>query len=195
MTNYQKVYAGISKTAWGYFFVYFDFKINNISLLPSFVGYLLFLTAINYLKDEERELSLLRTMGTILALWHGMEWIASWVNFDFDGAWQFADIIICIVNLYFHFQLLTNFASIAKKYQPEGYTYDAKLLLCRTIQTITLTVIEIILCFYPLLSEMWVVITFFMFVVFIFMGVCLMKVLFNLRNCLSNNIERQQVIH
>lgn len=28
MTNYQRLYDGIGRAAWGYFFIYFDFNIS-----------------------------------------------------------------------------------------------------------------------------------------------------------------------
>ena len=185
--DYQKLYSGISKAAWGYFFLYFNLNFNNVSILPSFVGYLLFLSAINLLKDEERELSLLRTLAVIMALWTGVEWLASFVGLNLEGMWQFIDIIISLVNLYFHFQFLTNLASIAAKYQPEGYELDAKLLRYRTLQTIMLTAIEVVLCFQPWLSEAWTVISVCMVIVYVIAGICLMKALFDLRKCLPTN--------
>ena len=51
MTDCQKLFSGISKAAWGYFFLYFNININNVSILPGFVGYLLFLSAIRLLKE------------------------------------------------------------------------------------------------------------------------------------------------
>ena len=33
MTAYQKLYTGIGRAAWGYFFIYFDFNINTVSIL------------------------------------------------------------------------------------------------------------------------------------------------------------------
>ena len=50
MTDYQKLYDGISRAAWGYFFVYFD--LNIVDILPDFVGYILFLYAINLLQGS-----------------------------------------------------------------------------------------------------------------------------------------------
>lgn len=187
MTNHQKLYSGISKAAWGYFFLYFNINFNNVSILPSFVGYLLFLSAINLLKDEERELSLLHTLAVIMALWTGVEWLASFVGLNLEGMWQFIDIIISLVNLYFHFQFLTNLASIAAKYQPEGYELDAKLLRYRTLQTVMLTAIEVIIRFQPWLSEAWTVISICMLIVYLIAGICLMKALFDLRKCLPTN--------
>ena len=184
MTDYRKLYDGISKAAWGYFFIYFNININTVSILPSFVGYLLFLSAINYLKDEERELGLLHTLGVILALWHGAEWVMSWLGVSLDGAWQFIYIIISLVNLYFHFQLLTNLASIATKYQPEGYEQDAKLLRYRTLQTVMLTAITIVTELHPWLSDAWIYISIVMLIVYLIAGICLMKALFDLRKCL-----------
>lgn len=187
MTDYQKIYSGISKAAWGYFFLYFNINFNNVSILPSFVGYLLFLSAINLLKDEERELSLLHTLAVIMALWTGVEWLASFVGLNLEGMWQFIDIIISLVNLYFHFQFLTNLASIAAKYQSEGYELDAKLLRYRTLQTVMLTAIEVIIRFQPWLSEAWTVISICMLIVYLIAGICLMKALFDLRKCLPTN--------
>lgn len=190
MTDYQKLYDGISRVAWGYFFIYLDIKIGSVSLLPAFVGYLLFLSAINYLKDEERELSLLYTLGIILTVWHGIAWLASWVSFNFDGgAWQFIYIIINLVNLYFHFQLLTNLASIAAKYQPEDYGQDAKLLRYRTLQTVMLTAITIITQLRPWMAGAWLYISVVMLIVYIIVCICLMKALFELRKCLPTGEE------
>lgn len=189
MTDYRKLYDGISKAAWGYFFCYFNINFNNVSILPTFIGYILFLSAINYLKDEERELSLLHTMGVILALWHGAEWIMSWIGIDLDGAWQFVDIIISLVNLYFHFQFLTNLAAIAAKYQPESSGYDAKLLRYRTLLTVMLTAIEIIIGLHTWLSEVWTHISAIMLIAYLVAGICLMKALFDLRKCLPTGEE------
>ncbi|MBQ8358520.1 MAG: hypothetical protein IJX37_01210 [Oscillospiraceae bacterium] len=187
MTDYQKLYDGISRATWGYFFIYFNFNINTVSILPTFVGYFLFFAAINDLQDEEPELSLLRTLGVILALWHGAQWVVSWVGVDLDGVWHFVDVTISLVNLYFHFQLLTNLASIAAKHQPPGYAQDAKLLRYRTLQTVMLTAISIISYLYPWLSQVWAVISTAMTIVYIIAGICLMKALFDLRKSLPNN--------
>lgn len=184
MTDFKKLYDGISRAAWGYFFIYLDININSVSLLPSFVGYLLFLSAIGKLEDEERELSLLRTPGVILVLWHLAEWLLSWGSFELDGAWQFIDIIVSLVNLYFHFQLLTNLAAVAARYQPDGMELDTKLLRYRTGQTVLLTAITVITRFYPILSELWAVISVVMLIVYFILSICLMKTLFSLRKCL-----------
>ena len=187
MTDYQKLYSGIGRAAWGYFFIYFDFNIATVSLLPSFIGYLLFLSAINCLCDEERELNLLRTLVGILALWHGASWLASWVSIDLDGMLQVVDIIIGAVNIYFHFQLLTNLASIAAKYQPEDYESDEKLLRYRTLQTIMLTAVILLNYLAKWLDGFGIFVSISMMIVYLIAGIFLMKALFDLRRCLPTD--------
>lgn len=191
MTDYTRLYDGISKAAWGYFFIYFNFNINTVSLLPSFVGYLLFLSAINDLSEEERELSLLRTFGIILSLWHGADWLASFAALDIDGALQIIDIIVSLANIYFHFQLLTNLASIASKHQPEGYELDVRLLRYRTLQTVMLTAIIILTHLTMWISEYVTLISVCMMIVYLIAGILLMKALFDLRRCLPDDSEQQ----
>ena len=144
MTDRTKIYNGILKVIWGYFFLYFDFFINigngKISLIPKFVGFILFLKAIDLLKDIERELSLLKPLGIILGVWQVIEWLANCVGYSFDGKLQFINLIIGLLNLYFHFQFITNLASIATKHQKEGCDYDKKLLKYRTIEVIVQSV-------------------------------------------------------
>lgn len=144
MTDYQKIYDGISKAIWGYFFLYFDINLGTISILPSFVGYILFLKAIDLLEEEERELSLLKTLGLILVAWNVIEWLAKCVGYSFNDKWQFITLIAALINMYFHFQFLTNIANIAIRHQNESCEYDRKLMTCRTIQTIMLTVLIIV---------------------------------------------------
>lgn len=184
MTDYKNLYDGISKVAWGYFFLYFNININNVSILPSFIGYILFLSAINNLRNEERDLALLRTLGILLAFWHVAEWVAGGGGVDLDGSSQFIDIIVCLMNLYFHFQLITNLASLAAKYQPDGMEQDAKLLRYRTLQTVMLTGIMSLTILEPWFAEAWVYISLILSFVYLIAGICLMKALFDLRRCL-----------
>ena len=171
-------------------FIYFDFNINTVSILPSFIGYLLFLSAINYLCDEERELNLLRTLVIILTVRHITSWLASWVSLDLDGMLHVVDIIIGVVNIYFHFQLLTNLASIATKYQSEDYELDKKLLRYRTLQTIMLTAVIIIGYLSKWLPELVTLVSIGMIIVYLIAGILLMKALFDLRRCLPIDLTR-----
>lgn len=185
MTDYPKLYTGIGRAAWGYFFIYFDINLNTVSILPSFIGYLLFLSAINHLCDEERELNLLRTLGIILTVWHIASWFASFGAIKLDGMLPAVDIIIGVVNIYFHFQLLTNLASIAAKYQSEDHEFDAKLLRYRTMQTVMLTAVIILGYLAKWQTELVTVISVGMIIVYLIVAVLLMKALFDLRRDIS----------
>ena len=183
MTAYEKRYHGLDRAAWGYFFLYFNINIGNVSLLPTFVGYLLFLSAIGLMEAGERELSLLRPLAMLLATWHGLDWFLSFFGKDLYGL-QFIDLIRDAVNLYFHFQLLTNLASIAARHQPEECEFDWKLLKYRTLQTLMITAIWILTYFDHWFGDYWGLISGGMGVVYVIAGVCLMRAIFGLRRSL-----------
>ena len=184
VTDYQRLYSGISKAAWGYVFLYFNININEVSLLPSFIGYLLFLAAIRALEGEERELSLLKTFCVILAVWNAAVWISDWGFGDLEGRWPFADLLISLINIYFQFQFVTNLASIAEKYRTEDDDLHEKMLKYRTWQTIILTVVTISTTLVPSASEIWKYLSFGMAILYLILVVCLMKALFDLRACI-----------
>ncbi len=186
MTDYTKVYNGISKVIWGYFFLCFDINLGTISILPSFIGYILFSNAINLLKEEERELSLLKTFVSILTVWNLFEWVAKCVGYSFNSKWQFITLISGLLNMYFHFQFLTNIASIATKHQQENCTYDKSLLLCRTVQTLMLTVFLVVtnLSFIP--EEVLIYPTLVLAIVYIIVCVYIMATLNGLRKHLKS---------
>ena len=63
----RDIYSGLSNAAWGYFFLHFDFNLNNVSIFPRFVGWLLLLSACKKLSGERRDLALLRPLAVLLA--------------------------------------------------------------------------------------------------------------------------------
>lgn len=136
------IYTHISQIAWGYLWIYLNIHLGSINILPAFVGYFLLWQAIDALKDKEQEMQLLRPLVFILIGWHGMQWILSWKGFNL-GEWStFLSLIIFMIDLYFHFQFLTNLASIAARYADGDY--NEKLLRYRTIITILNTIIAVI---------------------------------------------------
>lgn len=188
MTDYQKLYNGISRAAWGYFFVYFDLNLGMVDILPDFVGYILFLSAINLLKDEERELSLLKPLGIIMTVWTVIVWLGSFHNLQIEGMWQAADLLIFLVNLYFQFQFITNMASIAAGHQAYGYELDVKLLKYRTVQTLMLTGIQLFTYLQPWLPDaVWIPGSFCMMIAFVVACIMIMRALFSLRKALPVN--------
>lgn len=187
MTNIKKMRSGIFRIAWGYIFIYFNININAVSLLPAFVGYGLFLSAIGLLQDEERELSLLRPLVGILLVWNAADWVLSWMGSEIIETWFLLDLLTGLINLYFQFQFLTNLASIAAKYQQPGRDCDTKLLTYRTWQTIMLTIVMLIGILHPWLSEIWGYVSIGIGIVYILFGICLIKTLFELANALRTD--------
>ncbi len=190
MTDYTKVYNGISKVIWGYFFLYFNINLGTISILPSFVGFIFFSGAIDLLKGEERELSLLKSLGIILGIWEGIKWLANCIGYNFGEKWEFVTLIMGLLNLYFHFQLITNLASIAAKHQQEGCMYDKKLLKYRTIQTIMLTIFLVITNLSSLFNEIWTYISVILGICYIIICLYIMVTL----NELKKHLQTENII-
>lgn len=139
MREPNQMYSGLSNAAWGYFFVTFDFSLNNVSILPRFVGYLLLLSAIGKLSDFRRDLALLRPLCMLLVCCSLGDWLLSWVGWDIDGMIPFLDLVVTVATLYFHFQFLTDLAALAEGVQPEDDNLAAKLRSYRTAYTLLFT--------------------------------------------------------
>ena len=179
MVERKQLYDGISRAAWGYFFLYFDINLGAVSVLPRFVGWLLFLSAIEKLKEERRDLTLLRPLGILLMLWSGADWLASWAGGDVDGLFLPLDLVMTVAQMYFHFQFLTDCAALAEPYSYAGI--ERRLLRWRTIQTVLLTVMGILIEVRDWLEELSDYILAASAVVYIVVGLCLMAALFALR--------------
>ena len=147
MTDYERLYTGLSHAAWGYFLLHFNFNLNvdstSINILPSFAGALLLLSAVDKLSAERRDLKLLRPLCMILAAWHLAEWVLALNGSSLSGKLLFLDLIFTVVLLYFHFQFLTDMAAIAEKYQPEGETLNRRILRRRTVLLVLATIADV----------------------------------------------------
>lgn len=181
MTDRQTLYDALSKAAWGYFFLYFDINLGTISILPSFVGFLLFLSAIKLLKEERRDLELLRPLGTLLAAWHGIDWLFSCFGTTLDGRFPILDLIISLAAVYFHFQMLTDYAALAAQHQQPEQDLDRRLLKWRTRQTLLLTAMS--LCAHPLrfLTDLWEPTLMVLALAGFITSLCIMFTLFDIR--------------
>jgi len=144
MNSSSRIYRGISKAAWGYLLVYFDISFNGISILPDFVGWLFFLSAIECLSEESPELRLLRPFGILLVIWSLIQWTCTVLAIPTVTVSQVLMLPVSLAELYFHFQFLTNLSSVAADRQPEGTQYHNHLLVCRTVQTVALTVTTLV---------------------------------------------------
>ena len=144
MTDRETMYNGLSHAAWGYFFLNFDFNLNNVSILPQFVGYILFYLAIKKLAGERRDLLLLRPLCVLLAAWGGVDWLLSWGGADLDGKVLFLDLLVAAAGLYFQFQFLSDLAALAETYRPsEDNDLGVRLRRRRSVYIVLVTVISL----------------------------------------------------
>lgn len=138
------MYRGLSHAAWGYFFLNFDFNLNNVSVLPAFAGYVLFFLAIEKLSGERRDLRLLRPLSVLLAAWSAADWLLSWDGGDIYGHVLFLDLLIAAAGLYFQFQLFTDLAALAEAYRPsEDNDLADRLRRRRTAYIVLVTAIDL----------------------------------------------------
>ena len=137
--DYERLYRGVSHAAWAYIFLYLDINLNTLNILPDFVCYLLLWSAISCLEGEERDLRLLRPLCLLLGVWAGLEWAVALLGWSLEGRLLPWDLLLAVAGLYFHFQLFTDFAHLAERYQGEGETLDRRLLRLRTVQALLQT--------------------------------------------------------
>lgn len=175
MNESKKAAYAVKLIAVGYLFMYLNVNLLTIDVLPDFVCYILILKALPYLAEDEPSALLLRPLGIILLIWQTLQWLFG--IFSFSAELYGLGIIISIINLYFHFQLLTNIAHIAEKYDcPQ----KRKLLVLRTVQTLLLTVMAI-----PVPWNTYLPVTIAILVVQLIIAFWICAVLFSLKNSLN----------
>ena len=115
MTDRQRNYTAISRAAWGSVFCRISINLGMVDILPSFVGYLLLLSSIKLLMQEEQDVALLRPFGCFLAVWSGLDWLSTALGVSPSVQFPLLGLMIALVNIYFHFQFLTNLAAFAER--------------------------------------------------------------------------------
>lgn len=184
MTDRKTLYRGASCAAWGCFFEYFDLTINGFSILPAFVGYLLFLRCIRLLKEERRDLALLQPLGLLLVGWNLLDWLCSLTGYSLESGpdiLQVVGLVVSLISLYFHFQLITDLAAIAARYQGPDDALDARLLRWRTWQTVFLTIVILMMDLPLTHNDWWDGLMLFMGAAGLITGLCVMMALFAMR--------------
>lgn len=183
MTDRKTLYDGLSRAAWGYLFLYLDFTLNNISLLPRFVGWLLFLAAIEKLKEARRDLALLRPLGAAMAIWTALDWAVSWTGAEVDGRFLLPDLLAAVAELYFHFQFLTDMAALAEAHHPDGPVLSRRIRLCRTAQAVLVTLFSLASYLPARLSGAAVGVPLSLLAIaYCVLGICLTAFMFTLRS-------------
>lgn len=128
---------------------------------------------------EEKSIALLKPFGIILLIWKVVYW--SLDLFLLRYSLVFITLITGIIEIYFHFQALTNIASIAKKYQIQMSNIDKKLLKLRTVQTATLTIITCAGTFKNILAEILQYVSIVLLIITLAVSISIMVVMFSFR--------------
>ncbi len=132
----------VGRILWGYVFIYLDINLGRLNILPDALGYLLILQALASLKEIRPSAGLLKTPGTVIAVWEAGRWILSLAGAELDGPalLQAAGYLIGVLSLYFHFQLLGDLAGIAAEH---GYEQSVAgpLRRLRNTRTVLMTLL------------------------------------------------------
>lgn len=139
MTDWDRLCRGTTCAAWAYFFLYFNVNLGTLNILPDFACYVLLWQAIACLEGEERDLRLLRPLCLLLGVWAGLEWAVALLGWSLEGRLLPWDLLLAVAGLYFHFQLFTDLAAMAARWQAEGQGLDRRLLRLRTALTLLIT--------------------------------------------------------
>ncbi len=191
ISDRASIRTGLTYAAWGYLFLHVDINIGSISILPAFVGDLLLMSAIHCLSAVRRDLSLLKPLLILMAVWHGIQWlpvVSQYVDI------LFLDLLFYAVAIYFHFQFLTDMAALATELQPPEAHLDKTLLHFRTLYALLYTAFHLvqygntILIRYRAITT-WVVIG--GTIIWVLAAIALMVSLFSLRNCVGDESAEQ----
>lgn len=137
MEEREQLSRALRKIFWGYIFLYFDFNIGTLDILPTAISFFLFYQAIrDCLEREDEATKLLKSICVILGVYHLIDEFM--VMFQIPVELFLVEEIMAVLALYFHFQFLTNLANIADKY---SYLAVDTILALRTVYTVMMTIL------------------------------------------------------
>lgn len=142
MNERTVLYKNITKFAFGFLIILINISIAGFDILPDFVGYILFISAISALKKRYKKINLLNPLAIILLIWSVIAIIIPYfaTNETVILITDFITLVISIIQIYFNFQLLTQIGAIAKEYDEET-KLDKRLMKLRNIYTVLNTVL------------------------------------------------------
>ena len=138
----SNAYRGLTKIAWGYVFLHFNLNLGTLNVLPNWAGYLLFFSAIQLLGEDLRDLPLLKPFCILLGTAQAIDWLAVLVTGETVLERFFLlNILVTCINLYFHFQLLTDLILLAEGQGVSGM----HLRMCRNVNVVLGTLMALTL--------------------------------------------------
>lgn len=131
--------TGIKKIAAGYLFLHITFSLGVVDLLPDWAGYLLMLQGIGMIGEWRESALLLKSIGRILMGLEVLKWAGSFLGIALEV--ELLTVFMCMIDLYFHFQLLTEIAEIGRE---TGPGYWKKICRMRTAKTVLSTAMAVV---------------------------------------------------
>ena len=131
--------VSVGRVAWGYVFLYLDFSLNGFNFLPDWVCYAFVLWALPGLALCERSVKLLEPLAWLLLAYHAVLCALGLLGIEIPAEYLYLPgCIAAVLALYFHFQLLTNLADIAGRFNAKR---QKSVLLLRNVRTVLLTLL------------------------------------------------------
>ena len=172
----------LTRIAWAYLFLFLNLSANSrtvsVNLFPDWIGWLLIFQALPAIEKEERTAALLRPVAVLLGIFDAVNWTASL----FTGktlSLPLLQLIASVLILYFHFQFLTDLASVASAHGLPRFS--ARLLHMRTAATLCSAVLSV-LYYIGSLDALSGILLFFLIGVFLILAVWFPVSLFSFRN-------------
>lgn len=209
MINKKSIARAFKLIAIGYLFLYININLGSVNFSPNWVCFALILSAIPLISNEEPSVKLLKGFGAFLLGWDAFVWtlnIFAPTALGNHGAIQpiisaipesaifkYISFFYGIISIYFHFQLLTNLASVAKMCGCEDS--DVKRLLnLRTVQTIIATILSFQFVF-PMLRKISEDLMYVFGIVSAMLSICVVIyinfVLFKLKNAIEKSAQEE----
>lgn len=128
--------SAIKKIAISYILIYLHINISVIDIFPDWLGYFLIVSVLPVLSQKERSAQLLKPFGIALGVWNIFEWVLKIAGTEWNLT--IINIVFSIITIYFHFQLITNIATLDIEERKKK-----RLLDLRTATVILHTVLRI----------------------------------------------------
>ena len=102
--------SAIKKIAISYILIYLHINISVIDILPDWLGYFLIVSVLPVLSQKEKSAQLLKPFGIAIGIWNIFEDVLKIAGDELNLT--VISLIFSIITIYFHFQLITNIASL-----------------------------------------------------------------------------------
>lgn len=114
----SKIYRGLVWVMWAQLFLYVDFTIGGLNLLPRWIGYVLLWHAIHRLREVRPTLGLLEGLCVLLGVRAVFQtnlaqaWLSTFPA-ALEGVGTLLEIVLLALDVYFEYQFLTDIAALA----------------------------------------------------------------------------------